>query len=513
VADWYVSSATYASVPVWAATTGYSVGQFVKPTAPAVGARYVYRVTIPGTSGATEPNWATATANNDTIVSGGVTFTNVTGQSAYGWSAAAGTLLTFHNNNTRALVGDRVFLASDHVDNGISTSYAFNWTTQAFGLLQIISVNRAGSVPPVAADVQAGAQLIATANNNLLLDPFCHYFWQGITITLAGTGGSLSFANSGTRGHYFKNCTLQLTNTGSAARIGSTDPAKVILDNTTIEFGNFAQGFSSAYPLELIWINTPAAIQGSVIPNALFQPGGGSSIGTLCTCRGVDLSAITTSLVVANGSYPPAGKYLFESCRIAPAVIRYALSNVGTGTTHLDEVELVNCFDGTKVVNERYTLSGSIITDRITYLSGGAQDDIGLYSLKLVSGTRADKAMCPLDCFSFDVENTVIGASKTATLELISSASLNNDDISVLFEYMGTVGSSIASLVNSLPATLTAGSALPTSGATWISPPATPVKQQLQVTFTPQRAGRVRGLVRLGKISATVWVNPQITIS
>jgi hypothetical protein len=41
----------------------------------------------------------------------------------------------------------------------------------------------------------------------------------------------------------------------------------------------------------------------------------------------------------------------------------------------------------------------------------------------------------------------------------------------------------------------------------------TTAKQLLQVSFTPQRAGRVRGLVRLGKTSTTVWVNPQITIT
>jgi len=37
--------------------------------------------------------------------------------------------------------------------------------------------------------------------------------------------------------------------------------------------------------------------------------------------------------------------------------------------------------------------------------------------------------------------------------------------------------------------------------------------QHLQVTFTPQQAGRLRGLVRLGKASTTVFVNPQITVT
>jgi hypothetical protein len=60
---------------------------------------------------------------------------------------------------------------------------------------------------------------------------------------------------------------------------------------------------------------------------------------------------------------------------------------------------------------------------------------------------------------------------------------------------------------------LTTASAVTTSTATWNSSPATPVKQHLQVTFTPQVAGRVRGQVRLGKPSTTVYVDPVITIT
>lgn len=48
---------------------------------------------------------------------------------------------------------------------------------------------------------------------------------------------------------------------------------------------------------------------------------------------------------------------------------------------------------------------------------------------------------------------------------------------------------------------------------TWNNPPTTPVKQHIQVSFTPQQAGRVRGIMRLGKASATVWVNPQIIVT
>jgi hypothetical protein len=60
---------------------------------------------------------------------------------------------------------------------------------------------------------------------------------------------------------------------------------------------------------------------------------------------------------------------------------------------------------------------------------------------------------------------------------------------------------------------LTTNAAVTASTATWNSSPATPVKQKLVVTFTPRQAGRVRGQVRLGRASTTVYVNPIIAIA
>src|SRR6185369_6855859 len=112
---------------------------------------------------------------------------------------------------------------------------------------------------------------------------------------------------------------------------------------------------------------------------------------------------------------------------------------------------------------------------RTITLSGGATDDVGTFSHKMVSGANIDRYSNVLYGFWLDIEQQAVGASKTATVELISSASLNNDEISLLLEYQGTSGSSLASFANSLPATpLTTPSAVAASTATWNSSPATP---------------------------------------
>lgn len=511
MADWYVSSANYAAVPAWAASTAYTVGQFIKPVTVPANTAYVYRCTTAGTSGGTEPaSWSTA--NNSTTASGTAVFTNVTGQSAYGWSAAAGTLYAIAVAiGNRLASSDRVFIGSDHSETNLASNPVYAFASQNYTLVQIISVNRAGSVPPVAADLQNGAAITASSGN-FLLEALTNIFYQGVTFTNSGTG-NITFNNTGARGSYFKNCAFKFTNAGaSTAKLNVLNSPRITWDNTTVQFSNAGQfigGLTGGNHMELHWINTPSAIQGSTFPTSLFSTAAGGAI-LLVTCRGVDLSAVTGTLL-AGSAQSWQGKVLLDDCRIASGLTRWSGGTVSAGV--VEEVELINCYDGTNFLNERYTAAGTVTTDRSTTLSGGAQDDVGAYSLKLVSSTRSDFQTFTLDAFAFDVENSATGASKTATVEIISSASLNNIDIRLVLEYMGTAGSSIASFVESLAAILTASSPLPSSSVTWNNPPSTPQKQYLQVTFTPQTAGRVRGLVRLGKASTTVWVNPQITIA
>ena len=468
------------------------------------------RVTVAGTSAASEPTWPTS--NNGTVVSGGVTFVNTTGQSAYGWSAAAGDIPTLLGavGTNRFQGGDRMFVSSDHSETQTtSTTFGSGSGTSSYNVGQVLSVNRAGSVPPVAADLTPGAT--ATCSNaTMQLDVrFPVYHYGMIYVYTATSSQGINFQGGGSKHAVFDSCQLYL-NTSNAAIFGTTSTIGVTLNNTTVRFGAVTQSIqgSSSFTFDFIWMNTPSAIAGATLSTALFFPA--ASTGTMnATVRGVDLSALTTTLVHNNGG--AGNKFLFDSCRIAAGVTRYNASSVNNTR---DLVELINCYDGTNIINESYQPAGVLTTERTITLSGGATDDVGTFSHKLVSNVNVDKYVNPLAGFWMDIEHQAVGSSKTATVEIISSASLNNDEISLLLEYQGTASSPAASFGSSLPATvLTTAGAVTTSTATWNSSPATPVKQKLEVTFTPQLAGRVRGQVRLGKASATVYVNPVITIT
>ena len=504
MADWYVSSVNYNALPTFAVSHAYNVGDIIRPTSPPNAYTYLpQRCTTAGTSGTTEPGWAAGSGS--TTTTGGATFTNVGGTSTYNWAAPVGTLASLSFSATNNPVpGDRIFVSSDHNETVLNT-YQMG-TTASPGVLKILSVNKAGSVPPVEADLTSGASITGLGGgSNMVLDALCNIFWQGFTFT-SGSGVGFTFNSTGVRQNYHLNCRFVFTGTGSAV-MNTNNPASTVFDNTTVTFSTTTQGIASAssYALNLIWLNTPAALAGSTFPAALFKAG----INTI-TCRGVDLSALTGTLVSPSPGAGPQ-KILFDSCKIAPGVTRYGAP---TNTTEsADEVELVNCYDGTHFLSERYTPAGAVTTEFSTTFSGGASDDVGAYSHKLLSNTQPDISAMPLESFWMDVENTLTGAAHTATVEIISSATLNNTDISLLLEYQGTAGSSVASFASTLSSTLAVASALPSSSGTWNNPPATPQKQHLAVTFTPQVAGRVRGRVRLGKPSTTVWVNPQIAIT
>jgi hypothetical protein len=472
MADWYVSSAAYAAVTPYTISTAYTVGQFIKPSSPTLKLQWVMRCTTAGTSAATEPAWPAA--NNGTVTSGGAVFTNVTGQSTYGWSAAAGdmpTLIGGGGGAVRFLGGDRMFVSSDHSETQTaSATYGSGIGTQSYNLALVLSVNRAGSVPPVAADLLPGATAtVGTGGVTLTIELGFPVYFYGMNFANTGSAiAGIQLTSTQSKMGRFDTCVFYLSSATANQRFQAGSITNIIFDNTSVYFTGSSQGIVLTNDWELIWINTPSPILGTVVPAALFIPVTLTLAG-LVVLRGLDLSALTTTLM-AGGSGNSAGfKLLVDSCRIAPGVSRAVIALANNSR---DDNELVNCFDGTNIINERWQSAGAVTTDFAVTLSGGAVDNAGAFSHKMVStsGTNLDKIANMLLGFWMDVNYTTLGSSKTATVEISSNLTLNNDDISLELEYLGTSGSSLATIVNTLPATpLTAATAIATSTATWVS--------------------------------------------
>ena len=133
---------------------------------------------------------------------------------------------------------------------------------------------------------------------------------------------------------------------------------------------------------------------------------------------------------------------------------------------------------------------------------------------KIVSSTAANCSPAqPFETFEGAFWNTATGSSKTLTLYCVTdNVTLTDADIWVEVEYLGSSATPLASLASSAPATiLTTASNLSTTTEAWTTTGlATPVKQKMTVSFTPQMIGPARWKVKVAKASTTVYVCPVI---
>src|SRR3990167_7953985 len=219
MAVWYCGSIDHTAVAQWAASTAYNIGAIVRQlAAPAEGDDRCFRCTTAGTSGASEPTWVLtegSTTTDNTAV-----WTEVTGNSAYGWTAAHARLLAAEN---WADNGDTIYIADDHNESRASTMSLPNKGTAASPIF-IVCVSNAAA-PPTA---RATTALVRTTTGNSainFLGGFKYYYGRTFK---AGDGGSGTLGwntNSANPYHHiFDTCTLwtATTNGSAVTTIGAT---------------------------------------------------------------------------------------------------------------------------------------------------------------------------------------------------------------------------------------------------------------------------------------------------
>lgn len=510
--DWYCGSVQHAAIAQFAISTAYSVGNIVRQlAAPAVGNERAFRCTTAGTSGGTEPSWSLT--KGSTTSTGTAVFTEVTGNSTYGWAAAAARI---DRLAAWALNGDTAFIASNHDETRAATLTVASTNPAIF--VRYISVDPAGSVPPVAADYLRGAAVRVTGANEIrFINGNGFYFGIDFYAGSATDGGIISLgvtSNTGASNHELYDCSLNLIGTGSGGlinignTIGYTAGCRTLFDNVKVSFAATGQSIRLG-PGVFDWRNTSGAITGATFPTSLFTGSTGSATGAgTFTVDGVDLNAITGTLVAA---LPVPFIVNFANCRInASATLAAAPTVVGAA------VNMAVCDDGaTGYKQARQTYAGKLTQEATIVRTGGASDGVAAISHKIVTNANT-KRHTPFEGFPLAIWNTATGVSKTLTVELVNDGvTLTNNDFFIEVEYLGNASYPMASMVSSAPATpLTAASNLPSSVEAWNTTGlASPVKQYASVSFTPQLAGLVRVRVFVTKASQTLYYCPKVTIS
>ncbi|MHC4413469.1 MAG: hypothetical protein ACYSW6_10970, partial [Planctomycetota bacterium] len=188
MANWYLGSTKHAAIAQWAATTAYTTGDIVRQlAAPSVDSERAFRATTTGTSGGSEPAWnlsqGTSTVDNT------VTWQEVTGNSTYGWNAAAARQKLFLNSGSSwAAAGDTVYRSNNHAETH-SSNITYVSPGTAASPVRILTVNDAAAPPTALATT---ATVTTTSNSSLIFSTGYAYDY-GCTYN-AGTSGTVNVA-------------------------------------------------------------------------------------------------------------------------------------------------------------------------------------------------------------------------------------------------------------------------------------------------------------------------------
>jgi hypothetical protein len=433
----------------------------------------------------------------------------------YVWSGAAGAgtgadwtnaYTTLAAACTAKAAGDTFFVAHDHVENPGSAITITSPGTEALPC-SIYCVNRAGSVPPVSADLRTTATISTNGAFGIIVNGSIRECY-GIAFTVAPGGAfnaSMNVGNTATRSVRLVNCKLRLNTTTSAVRIiiGGTGTV-VSMENTTVQFGSVSQGLQTAG--RIFWRNTSTAIAGATIPTGLFANASGAS--TILLAEGVDLSALTSGKSLIVSTTNSLFMAMFKDCKLGAGVTVGHGASPGEGSC---TCMLCRCDSGdTNYRTEYHALSGSQTTETTIVRTGGASDGTTPIAWKIVTGATLPIAF---DCLPISVWNETTGSAVTVTIQGIwgTGSVPRNDDIWIDCEYLGTSGFPLASKATSTKADgLAADAALSAGTGTWGG---STTKFAMSATFTPQEKGPITIYVRAALPSSTFYIDPKPVIT
>lgn len=401
--------------------------------------------------------------------------------------------------------GDDIWVSEDHAETQ-ATAMTITFTGSGTSPSRCACVNHSGSVPPVDADLRATASVSTTLASTITLQGFVYV--RGVTFN-AGSGNNTANISlcSGVYAQRFFNCAFNLVNTGTSSVLALCNNVAGYSDlvSCTVSFGNVAQRINTAGPGR--WRNLPgsSAITGAIFPTTLF------AVGTpllRVELDGLDMSALGTGKTIVGSS---AGSFTMTNCKLGASV---TVATQGVRATL--GTDAVGCHSSGNVRrDERYRNEGTLTTETTIRRTAGAFDGSTAFSWKIATQASA-KRVFPFDSFEGMMWNQATGSPKTLTVHCVTdTTALTDADIWLEVSYLGDASYPVASLLADANASFLATPAnQATSTEAWTTTGiTTPVKQKLDVTFTPQMIGPIRWKVRVGKASTVVYVCPKAELT
>ncbi len=431
-----------------ARSTAVVLGNIIKNNA----GTYYFICTTAGTCGSGEPSY-TLTAGV-TTADNTATWTCLGVVATFGaWAAPGARLAT-----SFATTGDTVYVSSSHAETQSSAL-----SISPAGLIQYLCIANGGTIPPGVGDLTTGASVTTTGNSTITIG---HSYFQGITFNCAtGAFGTLFNIGTGTNTYVsMRNCALNMRATAGGAYVfGNSTGSKIELVNTTVGFGGAAGELFGLAGCQFIWRDTPSALSavGGAWPTNPFR----GTVGTMLV-ENVDLSAFAGSGLWNTNAGPV--KAVFARCKLPNSAMIGSVSSPGHVEIDVIDCDTAGAtyrherwqpYEGNQTIETTVVHTGGASDGTTTYS----------WKIVTQTTTRWTMPFESLPIAIWN-PNVPSGGDVTVTLEgLINAAALpNNDDIWIQSSYLGTASSTLGSTVTQTKATpLTAAGALTASTVAW----------------------------------------------
>lgn len=426
--------------------------------------------------------------------------------------------------------GDTIFVSQNHTEDQTGASISIALAGNVSSPVRVICGNDAAE-PPTAGAVSAIVK--ATGNLGISISGFAYF--RGIRFHSAdgaSSGLGIDLGVGSSDGQIYEECefydgSLHANGKISVGSTGHAAGGRILWRNCRVKFFTVGQWITPAYGFE--WRGGRLTAD-SAATTTLFRMQAPSGRGAGIYVDGVDLSTLAAACNIFDLSdYQTMGGLggVIRNCKLPSGWSGSLVANAPTSARDGWRFEMHNCDAGD--TNYRLWVEdfyGTIKHETTLVRTGGASDGATPLSWKMESASRAGtnngRELASPEIVRW---NDDTGSAKTVTVEVLhdSATALNDDEIWLEAEYLGTSGFPVGSFLTDKKGASTTypfGDPLPSAAAQTSSSEAwtttgmsNPNKQKLSVTFTPQEKGFIHARVHLAKASKTVYVDPELTVS
>jgi len=415
------STTGFWGITAWATGVSTPTGTIVRATAPSSGNERAFRNNGGTfTTGALQPTWNLG--NGATTADNGGTWTEVTGNATYAWTACFALLETAYG---RSSADDIIYLGDDHtqtlsqdMNSGISADTS---------VLNVISVDHTVA-SPTASDVKTGAAFTNNSSKNWTGS----WYFNGLTFSSGSTGG---FNVTSNRVQIYENCTISQN---GSSQLGATGTYTEFINTAYNPTSGLGQLFtSSSSGGRFIWRDTASAVGGSGATN-MFSGGNFTEISLI----NVDISGLTGAiLAVVNNPVQ------INLSRVKTASGFGGTNGFGSGLGYGRVVCFAAANGADTEAHSIYDTLGTLTNSLAVIRTGGANDSIAGYSEKIVTGAGV-KFRNLFVGEALHKWNAAIGSNATVTVYAISNTSAipTNGDLWPEVRYFGSASSPVGSV-------------------------------------------------------------------